>query len=1113
MLNILGKIREKPNIKKKKEVVVEIARYKDDKNLKKEDEEKGKKAEDNAQDNAEKAEDNAEKDENAEKAKNVKEMDESEGLTIKIKKKPKKGIKIVSDNLPSKSVYPDKKPTIPIIKLPMPKKEAKENINIRAPAYIMNNREEFTKFINKLFLPYKKLLRDSGEITCDNLKDNVNRELMIHQQIVKDYINLFTPYRGLLLYHGLGSGKTCSSISIAEGMKSQKQVIILSPASLHANYLTQLKECGDVMYKLNQHWEWNEATNDGSISELHEILSISKSIIRKNKGAWLVDLTKPSNYSSLTQENKESLNKQIDEMINLKYFFIHYNGLRLEKWLEYNNGRNFFDNKVIVVDEAHNFISLIVNKLNSIKSKTRKADTKKPLPVLMYESLMSCNNSKIVLLTGTPVVNYANEIGILFNILRGYIKTYELVLDFKDKLDKEEIYRMILNDIDYHDYSPSTKTLTITENPLGFENVFQGRKYAGVTFDNNHQNFLDNITKIFSMNGIRIVRSNVEYFKCLPDTLEEFTQMFINGLHLKNTNLLKKRIVGLTSYFKSAQEELMPSYNVDKDLHIREIYMSDYQFEVYEKARINERQTERNAKKSRARQTEDEAASSYRVFSRLFCNFVMPEEIGRPMPKDFVGGMPKGQFVWSKKKWDYLVSLPKGAPLDYDDDEEDDEKNSDEVILVEGVAEEKQSPKRVEEEAEDEKDEKDEKADEKDERAEKDEKDEKDAEEAEVQEDEEYASIEVREGEDEMNIKGSLPYERSLIKAFNNLVKKSSVFLTEESLSVLSPKYLDMLHNIKNPEHIGLHLVYSQFRPLEGVGIFGEVLKANGFVQFKIEKKKEGWDIVSPLGIPSFAFYSGTESREEKELVRKIFNGEWMTAGFPPLIFEKLRDYESNMYGEVIKVLMITASGSEGINLKNTRYVHIMEPYWHPARSEQVIGRARRICSHQQLPEELRTVEVFIYIMIFTKEQTQKDTAVELRKNDTSKRNPRIYLTSDGALYEINLIKSEMIKQITQVIKESAIDCAIHTNEDLKCMTSSSNPSGFITPPSYKKDTHDKTRNLNVETKTWQAMELRDNKGKFYALNEETGVVYDYDDYGIGILTQVGVFRDGKIIN
>ena len=44
--------------------------------------------------------------------------------------------------------------------------------------------------------------------------------------------------------------------------------------------------------------------------------------------------------------------------------------------------------------------------------------------------------------------------------------------------------------------------------------------------------------------------------------------------------------------------------------------------------------------------------------------------------------------------------------------------------------------------------------------------------------------------------------------------------------------------------------------------------------------------------------------------------------------------------GEIIKVFMITSSGSEGINLRNTRYVHIMEPYWHPVRTEQVIGRA-----------------------------------------------------------------------------------------------------------------------------------------------------------------------------
>ena len=75
---------------------------------------------------------------------------------------------------------------------------------------------------------------------------------------------------------------------------------------------------------------------------------------------------------------------------------------------------------------------------------------------------------------------------------------------------------------------------------------------------------------------------------------------------------------------------------------------------------------------------------------------------------------------------------------------------------------------------------------------------------------------------------------------------------------------------------------------------------------------------------------------------------------------------------------MITSSGAEGINLKNTRYVHIIEPYWHPVRVEQVIGRARRICSHQDLPLSERNVKVFIYLMTFTQTQLDDEASVKL---------------------------------------------------------------------------------------------------------------------------------------
>ena len=69
-----------------------------------------------------------------------------------------------------------------------------------------------------------------------------------------------------------------------------------------------------------------------------------------------------------------------------------------------------------------------------------------------------------------------------------------------------------------------------------------------------------------------------------------------------------------------------------------------------------------------------------------------------------------------------------------------------------------------------------------------------------------------------------------------------------------------------------------------------------------------------------------------------------------------------NLRGDIIKLIMISKAGAEGISLYNVRYVHIMEPYWHAVRVDQVIGRARRINSHAQLPESERNIKVFSYL-------------------------------------------------------------------------------------------------------------------------------------------------------
>jgi len=134
----------------------------------------------------------------------------------------------------------------------------------------------------------------------------------------------------------------------------------------------------------------------------------------------------------------------------------------------------------------------------------------------------------------------------------------------------------------------------------------------------------------------------------------------------------------------------------------------------------------------------------------------------------------------------------------------------------------------------------------------------------------------------------------------------------------------------------------------------------------------------------------------------------------------------NNNYGGIIKVFMITSSGAEGITLKNVRFVHITEPYWHPVRMEQVIGRARRICSHDSLDVEDRTVKVFLYLMHFTADQLLPAVvsggmaSKGLLEKDVSKIDKTTPLTSDQALFEISNIKEDINKQLLRAIKESA---------------------------------------------------------------------------------------------
>ena len=942
-----------------------------------------------------------------------------------------------------------------------------QKINIRASSYYLNNREIFLNFINSLFSKYRDaLLDDASKVSCESRKDNAEFSLLTHQRIVRDYLNLYTPYRGLLLYHGLGSGKTCSSIAIAEGIKTAKNVIVMTPASLRRNYIEELKKCGDTLYKKNQNWEFIPITSQTAESaaltdELSSILSLSKDWIKKNRGAWLVDIRKPTNYESLSADDKVNLDNQLNEMIRDKYQFINYNGLRndhLDK-LTHDGDINPFDNKVIIIDEAHNFVSRIVNKMGRRESLSQR----------LYQYLMMAENCRIVLLTGTPIINYPNEIGILFNILRGYIKTFTVPITVKteSKVDQARIRRIIDTHsqldkiIDYVEYKASSKLLTFTRNPFGFSSVVKKGTYDGVKSETDDRgnitdaDMIELLSDVMQKSGISVVKSGVKIdnYKALPDTLDEFKDMFINSGSgdLKNTDLFQRRIIGLTSYFKSAQESLMPEFDKDKNIHIIRIEMSPYQFGIYESARQAERKQETNNRKKKAKGGEgadvfDDSVSTYRIFSRAFCNFVFPRTIGRPMPAEVAFKMAVEEFGKG------MAEILKNNK-DLDEDTLDAATTDERIANVDGRYTE------------------DDRAD-------------------------------LKKGQAQLQD----TYAKAILKALSDLQDNAEYFLTPEGkdgsggLSIYSPKFLHILENIQDSDHVGLHLIYSQFRTIEGIGVLKLVLEANGFAQFKIKKNADVWTLdirEEDRGKPTFALYTGTEDQEEKEIIRNIYNSAWEYV--PNNIVAELKKISSNNnLGEIIKVFMITSSGAEGISLRNTRYVHIVEPYWHPVRTEQVIGRARRICSHEDLPEDLRTVDVFLYLMTFSEEQLTSDESIELRLKDKSKLNDTP-LTSDEALFEISNIKDEINKKILTSVKQSAMDCSLHSRADAKepivCYSfGQPKPDRFAYYPALAHEERDAVKQANLTKVTWKAKEVTIS-GKKYAYRKETGEVYDLDSY------------------
>jgi len=243
-----------------------------------------------------------------------------------------------------------------------------------------------------------------------NMLCNAKFELSSHQLFVKNFFSFQTPYNSLLLYHGLGTGKTCSAIGIAEEMRTymkqigiKQRIIVVASPNVQSNFRLQLFD----ERKLNK-------INNVNTESTDNMWNIESCI-----GNELIKEINPTNLKGLSREKVITL---INTIINNNYLFIGYNKIanhiiskistsndsgfseKEQKQIEIRNIRRYFNNRLFIIDEVHNI------RIADDNNKTKIAS-------LLMKLAKYTDNMRLLLLSATPMFNSYKEIIWITNLL------------------------------------------------------------------------------------------------------------------------------------------------------------------------------------------------------------------------------------------------------------------------------------------------------------------------------------------------------------------------------------------------------------------------------------------------------------------------------------------------------------------------------------------------------------------------------------------------------------------------------------------------------------------------------------------------------------------------
>ena len=544
-------------------------------------------------------------------------------------------------------------------------------------AYVPETRRGFSKFIKMNYADF--ILPPPGQGPAMEPGDKYP-----YQKFIREYMRQASPYRGILVYHGLGSGKTCSAIAASEALfaTASKKVIVMTPFSLRKNFLKEVSFCGFRHFRLLNHWTALEKDIPVHRMFAQEILGLSEGYIRSASKIWVPDFEQEKpNYDTLSSEEQTEIRKQIlsqlvwDAEKNPKgrIRFINYNGISAKKLKSIAcDNPTFFDDAVIVVDEVHNLVRLMQGEidpyLKDLPGKKRKlaretvtvdpwkpslcgSETNYRRGYLFYRLLLSARRSKIIGLSGTPLINFPEEMGILANVLHGYIPllkgTIQQTGDDALKAIKTLVEQHLHTDfvsVEKSSEQLAGTELTVTLLPDGIRKTAGGVERMPVTAPTPNE-IKASLVELLKGNGFTF-RGEVTLTATplLHPFGEEFRQDFLtpDGLEVKNKFVLGKRITGLVSYYKGSRQDLMPAVAVDEVVRVP---FSPFSQAAYSKIRLEEIDIEMKKKDKGAGGLGDvwgevfdigqmKQSSNYRMGSRQMCNFAFPSAVTRPRARN-----------------------------------------------------------------------------------------------------------------------------------------------------------------------------------------------------------------------------------------------------------------------------------------------------------------------------------------------------------------------------------------------------------------------------------------------------------------------------------------------